>query len=212
MEALGFVFDLDDTLYAERDYVQSCFRLIGPRLGGSDVAEELWRLFESGEGNPIGEIARRNGIPEDTKEILIAEMRGHTPRIALDRGAELLIERLRAMSRRFSIVTNGRSVTQRRKIEALEIADAAGIIISEEYGAAKPDVSLFHAAAAAQPASRYIYVGDNPALDFEGPNSLGWMTVMLRRDNAVRRRGFAPSQVQRPQRIIDSLEELVALI
>jgi putative hydrolase of the HAD superfamily len=212
MEALGFVFDLDDTLYPERDYVRSCFRWIAPRLGGESVFDDLWRRFEAGERDPIGAVAAAHGVDERHKARLVAEMREHSPDITLDEGAAALIAGLRGAGRRFSIITNGRSLTQRAKIAALGLGDAAAIVISEEFGAAKPDAALFRAVERAHPVRRHLFVGDNPAVDFEGPNDLGWMTAMLVRDNGVKREAFEPREGQRAQRIISSLAELIALI
>lgn len=212
MEALGFVFDLDDTLYPERDYVLSCFRWIAARLGGDAAFGELWRRFEAGERDPVGAVTAARGLGAGDKAALVADMRAHAPEIALDEGAAALIGALRGAGRRFSIVTNGRSVTQRAKIAALGIADAAAVIVSEEFGAAKPDAALFSAAARDHRAQRHLFVGDNPAVDFEGPNALGWMTAMLERTNGVRRAPFAPVPSQRAERTIKSLAALIPLI
>jgi putative hydrolase of the HAD superfamily len=212
MEPLGFVFDLDDTLYRETDYVRSCFRWIAPRLGGEGATEKLWALFEKGERDPVGLIAAERGVSESEKAKLVAEMRAHDPAIALDPAAEALIARLRRSGRKFSIVTNGRSVTQRRKIAALGLEDAAAIVISEEFGAAKPDPALFRAVPPKHPAARHLFVGDNPAIDFEGPNALGWSTVMLAREGAVKRAAVTPSPAQRPARTVASLADLQDLL
>ena len=40
------VFDLDDTLYSEKEYVRSGYRKIGETLSNiPDAAERLWSLF-----------------------------------------------------------------------------------------------------------------------------------------------------------------------
>ena len=212
MEPLGFVFDLDDTLFPERDYVRSCFRWLAPRIGGGAAFDELWRLFERGERDPIGVVAGGRGVGPVEKASLVAEMRAHSPSISLDEGAAALIGALRRAGRRFSIVTNGRSLTQRKKIAALGVEDAASIVISEEFGAAKPEASLFRAVEGAHPARRHLFAGDNPAIDFEGPNALGWMTVMLVRPDGVSRAPFSPSAPQRAGRSVASLAELSALL
>ncbi|MFN0023044.1 MAG: HAD family hydrolase [Parvularculaceae bacterium] len=216
MEELGFVFDLDDTLYPERDYVRSCFRWVaaqlGDRLAPDTIYTELSRLFDAGDPDPVGIVCAGLSIGAIEKLSMIDAMRAHAPSIALDPGAAALIGALRGRGRRFSIITNGRSVTQRRKIEALGLGDAAAIIVSEEFGAAKPDLRLFKAVAAAHPARRHIFAGDNPAIDFAGPNALGWMSVMLAREDGVRRAVFEPAMVQQPQRTVASLDELMDLL
>jgi putative hydrolase of the HAD superfamily len=212
MEPLGFVFDLDDTLYPECEYVRSCFFWIAPRLGAAECFDELWRRFGARERDPIGAVAAARGVSADETAALVAQMRAHAPDIALDDGAEALIGALRSAGRKFSIVTNGRAATQRAKIAALGVEDAAAIIISDEFGAEKPEVSLFRAVERVHLARRHLFVGDNPAIDFGGPSALGWNTAMLERRNGVPRDPVALSPAQRAERVIASLADLLPLI
>ena len=54
----GFVFDLDDTLYLERDYVRSGFCAIAQAFGDERLSDELMRrqLDFVGEKMATGEI------------------------------------------------------------------------------------------------------------------------------------------------------------
>ncbi|MDZ7627749.1 MAG: HAD family hydrolase [Parvularculaceae bacterium] len=212
MGALGIVFDLDDTLYPERSYVRSCFQWISRRLCDASIFAELWTRFEAGDGDPIGRLTKARGIGAEDTSALISEMRAHRPEITLDPGAAELLARLRTQSRAYSIVTNGRSITQRMKVAALGLEDATAIVISEEFGASKPDASLFREVERFHAAQRHLYVGDNPAIDFEGPNSIGWETAMLIREDGIHRRPLALSPQQSAKRIIASLGELSALV
>ena len=52
------VFDLDDTLFPERQYVQSGFRAVSAylrekELVGQDVFPAMWRRFNAGEHSEI---------------------------------------------------------------------------------------------------------------------------------------------------------------
>lgn len=212
MEALGIVFDLDDTLYPERDYVRSCFRWVSRRLGDDSVFDELWTRFEAGERDPVGKVSTARGLGAEDAAALISGMRAHLPDISLDPAAAALIAQLRACSRAYSIVSNGRSKTQRQKIQALCLADATAIIISEEFGASKPDMALFLEVERLHPARRHLYVGDNPAVDFEGPNAIGWDTAMLIRRDGVHRPPSDLKPQQAARRSIVSLAELSALL
>lgn len=44
----GVIFDLDDTLYSEKDYVRSGYRAVADYLGDENAAEKLWEYFEQG--------------------------------------------------------------------------------------------------------------------------------------------------------------------
>lgn len=212
----AFVFDLDDTLYKERDYVASCFEWIGARLrashGAEHAPEKLQSLFDAGADDAIGTVCAEYGVNDAEKAELITQMRAHPPAIALSEDAAHLLAWIRERNYSFSIVTNGRSVTQRRKVEALGLSDALSVAISEEIGAAKPDPTCFSLAISAHGADRYFYVGDNPKHDFVGPNELGWATVMLK-DNG---RNIHDQMLKFPTNhqaavTIDDLRELIAL-
>jgi putative hydrolase of the HAD superfamily len=84
---------------------------------------------------------------------------------------------------RLGVVTNGRIHNQRRKIERLNLQEALGaLLISEEFGAAKPDGRIFRAAAAklaVQP-HECMFIGDNPENDVLGASTVGMRAVWFR--------------------------------
>ena len=208
-----FVFDLDDTLYSERDYALSALKFAGAwidrHLGGSNAAATLVSSFEAGNADAIGALGARLGISQEDKARLIEEMRAHRPDISLRPDSKRLLHRIRVQDLEFSILTDGRSVTQRAKITALGLLDARHIVISEEIGASKPDTVGFERIAAAAPHASYVYVGDNPRKDFLAPNRLGWTTVMLvdRGTNIHPQQGaFEPAYL--PHHRIRTLDEL----
>ena len=78
------------------------------------------------------------------------------------------------------IITDGRSVTQRNKIEALGLEDTFDdIIISEEFGSSKPSEENYLYFEKKYGNSNFTYIGDNTVKDFVTPNSLGWNTLCL---------------------------------
>ena len=72
-------------------------------------------------------------------------------------------------------MTDGRSVTQRLKLEALGLGGLP-VYISEEYGEPKPCPIRFELIADSYPGRNLVYVGDNPKKDFVTPNRMGWTT------------------------------------
>jgi putative hydrolase of the HAD superfamily len=178
-----WVFDLDDTLYAERDYVRSALSFAGglaaDLFGKPNAAARLLALFAGGTADPIGAYWQEAGLPEAARPAVVAAMRAHIPAIALRPGAQAVLQRLRDRGPGFAIMTDGRSVTQRAKLRALSCLDARHLLISEETGWAKPDPRCYRFFADRLPGWRFAYVGDNPAKDFSGANEAGWLTVML---------------------------------
>jgi putative hydrolase of the HAD superfamily len=104
------------------------------------------------------------------------------------------------------LVTNGDASQQRDKIERFELASFFDVIVIEgEFGAGKPDESVYrhalhHLGAAPSDAAM---VGDHLEFDVAGPQRLGARGIWLDRPGA----GLADSPV-RPHRIIRSLLEL----
>ena len=173
-------FDLDDTLYKERDFACSAYR---------ETVESI-------------------GLREPEK----AAYRRHRPSIRLDVETAATLGKLRDAGHRLCLVTDGRSQTQRNKIEALGLAaffDNRDVVISEETGVDKHSPDNFRRIEDAYPAQRYVYVGDNPAKDFEQPERLGWTTICLKDDG----RNIHPQTGGRPaQYAVDALSELPELI
>ena len=69
-------------------------------------------------------------------------------------------------------------------LEAIGLAEHFKVSISaREFGCAKPDPAIFHAACAALQVlpSEAVYVGDDPALDIEGAQQAGLRAVWMNR-------------------------------
>jgi putative hydrolase of the HAD superfamily len=183
--SVHLVFDLDDTLYQEIDYVQSAFAYVGVLVEAAfrveNASEFLHRAFYNGQRDAIGALCAEYGLSHATRNDVIAAMRGHTPAIDLPRDSAKTLSALELRGIKWSILTDGRSLTQRRKIEALGLVGASGIYISEERGVRKPSLKAYTQIIDDNPdANRFCYVADNPAKDFVTPNALGWHTIMLR--------------------------------
>ncbi len=188
----GVVFDLDDTLYLERDYVASGLRAVAARLAAGPAAEALaaglWRRFESGaRGTLFDELLEHHpefrplcSVPE-----LVQCYRAHSPKLELLPGVPALLDRCRARGHALAVITDGACASQQAKVAALGLsAWAEPVILTDRWGRDywKPHPRAFEAVASALelPAQALIYVADNPAKDFYAPNRLGWQSVRLR--------------------------------
>lgn len=172
----GVIFDLDDTLYSEKEYVKSGFRAVSDGLGGG-YEEKLWAYFEAGKP-AIDSLLKELGQEERKAEVLSA-YRGHKPDIRLYPGVTETLRDLKARGIKIGIITDGRPEGQNLKLEALNLFSLADdVIITDELGGAqfrKPcDIAFrimqtkwrFHA-------EEIIYVGDNPVKDPPAPRQLG---------------------------------------
>lgn len=167
------VFDLDDTLFAEMEYVRSAYREISRRYG--------WPYLDMmlSAGSPR-EAFDTTGLPVDLQ---LEIYRTHRPDISLPWQSLYTLATLRNRGCTLGIVTDGRSITQRHKIEALGLDRFVRpdmFFISEEVGADKISGEPFaRIMSKFGKSERYIYIGDNPAKDFVAPKRMGWLTVCL---------------------------------
>ncbi|WP_179019443.1 HAD family hydrolase [Winogradskyella forsetii] len=173
------VFDLDDTLYNELDYLKSAYKSIAVHFEPEDwkpLYSKMFSLYRS-RVNVFEFIVNTYTIEMG---FLIEMYRSHHPKIQLFDGVLDVFEAIKANGGKIGIITDGRSKTQRAKLESLNILKYLDkIIISEEIGSEKPSVENFKAIQKALPASEYYYIADNLKKDFVAPNVLGWNTVAL---------------------------------
>lgn len=180
------VFDLDDTLYKEIDFLKSAYREIADYLSVYGVADAFDRMMAWYEAklDVFGLINQTYGLTIPKQELL-AVYRNHSPGIRLDDTTLTFLQSLVAQGCRVGLITDGRSVTQRNKIKALGLGrfvEDDDIVISEEFGSEKPDERNYNYFANKYPRSRLYYIADNPKKDFITPNRMGWTTIGLLND------------------------------
>lgn len=180
-------FDLDDTLFSEQEFVQSSWRYIAKSLNEkyglpySVMIEKMSNACNAFDALDTYlkdnlNLSEREGI-----EWMIATYRNHKPDISLSDEVENLLKKIVDAGHAIAIVTDGRSTTQRNKINSLGLdryVAADKILISQEIGGDKLSGIPFRMLDRLEPTFK-CYVGDNPAKDFYWPNKLGWSTIML---------------------------------
>lgn len=178
------VFDLDDTLYAERTFQASGYRQIVSKvteLFGVDAQSVLAEVIALGHDEHIGLMLEKLGLPIQLKSSLLDIYRTHTPDICLFPGVAELWSWLRARGCSIAIITDGRSYTQRMKLRQLELPDQPDlVVVSDEIGAQKPSHAAFIAVERLFPNKLYIYIADNPKKDFIAPRQRGWRSIGVR--------------------------------
>lgn len=200
---LCLVFDLDDTLFLERDYVLSGFEAVGEwvwkTLRLPHFADRAWRLFESGcRGRVFDAVLADSGLEphRGLVEDLVRVYRTHAPRITPLPDAVDCLSFFHG-SAILALVTDGPVISQQQKLRALGLFPFFEIVLftgmwGEKYS--KPHSRAFRDVQTrlAGGDRRFIYVGDNPAKDFIAPASLGWETVRVRRSHGLYTQHEAP--------------------
>lgn len=173
------VFDLDDTLYNELDYLKSAYKSIAMFLEPNDWIPLYFKMFSKYRSklNVFNIISTEYNVE---LEILLEKYRNHHPEIQLFDGALDVIKAIKNKKGKIGIVTDGRSATQRSKISSLGLLEYVDhIIISEEIGTEKPDVANFKAIENFLVGREYYYIADNIKKDFIAPNLLGWKSIAV---------------------------------
>ena len=115
------VFDLDDTIFQEVDYLKSAYKEIAQLVspGNADnVYTEMFNRYKAGENVFAWLIIEYGSSVEDlTIQKLIKLYREHYPEITLAEDVHDFIMRLNANSISFGLITDGRSNTQRNKLK-----------------------------------------------------------------------------------------------
>lgn len=181
------IFDMDDTLYSETDYVRSGYEQIAKHFPEIDnMAVKLWHAFESGK-QAINYVLEQEGLfSEVALKQALSIYRNQQPRIFLYPETKDLLETLKSRGIRLGMITDGRPEGQRAKIAALGIEKYfEKIIITDELGGVdfrKPNPTAFEMMQAYfnVPYSEMVYIGDNPKKDFIAPNALGMDSIYFR--------------------------------
>lgn len=205
------IFDLDDTLYNEIDYLKSAYKSIA-----SDLEPNSWRLLYSkmfslyrNKENVFSFLSGNYNISLDD---LVKTYRLHEPAIVPFDGVIPLLKSVQQKGAMMGIITDGRSVTQRNKIKSLRINDYfQKIVVSEELGTEKPHPNNFKVMEDHFGPKHYHYIADNFKKDFITPNKMGWTTVGLL-DNGLNIHSNSYRYTKKentPDILIESFKEIV---
>lgn len=206
------IFDLDDTLFQEIDFLKSAYAHISSKISMSEQRGIYNRMLEKYQRKEnvfewlVSEY--RQSLPEVTVQWLLKEYREHIPTIAL---SEATIAFMRIASERtvpMGLITDGRSITQRNKLKALGIEHYfQDIIISEEFGSEKPDEKNYLYFEKKYPGMNFYFFGDNTSKDFIVPARLHWTTICIKNvGNHIHPQSFDKNPV--PDFLISGFDEI----
>jgi putative hydrolase of the HAD superfamily len=215
----AWIFDLDDTLYPESDYVRGGFRAVGEwaeeRLGRSQaiVRAQLQALFDGGfRADAFQWWLSEQGLPDSLLPDMVKAYREHVPVIRFYPDTEAALEELNG-EYRLGLLTEGRRAAQEAKIRALGLdrwIEAVVILGLEDRSEWKPSRKPFDRILSMMSIAGpdAAYVGDNPRKDFRGAREAGLRTVRIRREGGLHEGEEPATEEDAPDREIRSLDEL----
>lgn len=204
------IFDLDDTLMYEIDFLKSAYFEIAEKLDKNKqtlLYDTMISKYQEGE-NVFDYLV--NIYSNISKEQLLEMYRNHFPNIQIDPQVSNLLQECKLKKYKLGLITDGRSVTQRNKLKALGIENSFDkVVVSEEFGSTKPDERNFIFFIESY-IEEYIYIADNPLKDFVIPNKLGWKSIcLLSQGQNVHPQNFDIPNEFLPQLKIKSINEVI---
>lgn len=191
------IFDLDDTICDEIDYITSGFKAIAELIPSvPDAYEQLIGYFSAGKP-AIDEFLKTAGITDKgMKESCLNTYRNHTPTLTLKHNVRNLLMNLRQEGKKLGVITDGRPEGQHAKITSLNLKEYVDeIIITDELAGSSGNVLDFRKPndiaftimrmRLGSTLDNMVYVGDNPAKDFQPSRSLGFDAIHFINPNGV---------------------------
>lgn len=207
------VFDLDDTLLYELDFLASAYQEIAAYCDFYDQDELASLMFNKYKnGDDVFDFLSTH-YTDFSKNRLLELYRNHFPYVNLIQGAYDLLIFCKNRGYKIGLITDGRSITQRNKLMALGIIDFFDrIVISEEFGSTKPDERNF-TVFQENLNWDYYYIGDNTKKDFITPNYLGWCSIcLLDMGKNIHYQDFNLDASYLPKFKVKTLEEVIEII
>jgi len=202
------VFDLDDTIVKEIEYLKSAFNSIAKYVDikNETLFEQMMEWYFDKQNVFQNVINQYQNIEIQTLKNIY---RNHFPNFNSQSEERNLLIDLKNKGYKLGLITDGFSITQRNKIKALNIENLFDlIIISEEFGSEKPNkknYEVFHQFKT----DDYYYIGDNVKKDFVIPNELGWKTICILDDgNNIHKQDFNKEVLYLPQIRLSNLLDI----
>lgn len=217
------VFDLDDTLISEYDYIKSGFthisRLLEPTFDRSShqLYAELLLLYRNSPKNVFNRLYDLFNIDcdQDTILTLVNEFRHHDPVITMFPDVLPLLTYLKDQNIATGIITDGYLISQQKKLDTIKAAEHFNqIIMTDELGRAfwKPHPLSFEIMKERMDIEfeEILYIGDNPNKDFYIGSIHPITTVRIHRNGVYETTDYYEGITEHYS--INSLDELRSII
>lgn len=186
------IFDLDDTIYNEREFVNEGFKEVCMFLSQKYKVEKevLFRETEEilnsfGRGKIFNILQQKYTFKEDINK-LVEIYRSVKPTLSLYDDAKEVLSYFKNKVK-IGIITDGKASVQWNKVNSLELEKYVDkIIVTDDYGKEywKPHEYSYRQMLKhfnCEP-NEAVYIGDNPAKDFVGARKVGIVTIRIVRE------------------------------
>jgi putative hydrolase of the HAD superfamily len=200
------VFDLDDTLYDEIDFVKSGFREISAYLQDDKYYNFMIdEFYKNGSGKVFNKLIEIFNLDISLQK-LVEIYRFHKPNINLSQDSIKLLEF--AQNYKTALISDGHYITQKNKFDSLGLDEFINYtVFTDFHHTKKPELKPFEMVMKKYPNESYIYISDNPKKDFIAPNKLEWCSIRYRNNIGIYKKykNNATFEVENRLDIIDIL-------
>ncbi len=218
MRVEAVIFDMDDTLYDERQYVRSGFRAVSECMAKEFEMDkdQLFHLFMSifikkGRGQVFNlALEELNMKNDETVLKMVNVYRNHSPTISVSEDAPKILFELKKRYR-LGLITGGVKKVQEIKVQALKIANLFDVIeYAIEYGGKNKKVFLSTLDKLKTQPSYSVYIDDDPIKTFAIAKKLGIHTIRIR--TCENKNIVVADEQCKPDFEIKNLEEILGII
>lgn len=198
VKAKAVLFDLDDTLISEKEYIKSGYKHISKILGRKldkdekELYELLLKLLGESSQNVFNRLLEKFEFNYTRNDILyfVEEYRNHLPKIVFFDDVLPFLDILKNKEIKTGIITDGYLNAQQQKIKAVGASNYFdNIIVTDELGREfwkphpKPFEIMKHVLDVEY--DEMVYIGDNPKKDFYISSIYPIKTIRVKRENGV---------------------------
>ena len=204
------VFDLDDTIYDEIEYVKSGFKEISKYLNDDSYYNFMIDEFnKNGSGKVFNKLIDKFKLDIPLHK-LIEIYRFHHPNIKLSNESLKLLEF--SKNYKTALISDGYYLMQQNKFKSLELEQYIDYsVFTDFYHTKKPELKSFEMVMNYfNDEKDFIYISDNPKKDFIAPNKLGWKSIRYKNPVGIYRefKSDATYEVHNRLEIINILKEM----
>lgn len=216
------LFDLDDTLISENEYVKSGYHHVAKiirnkyLMNDKEVYKRLYLLYKQSTKNVFNRLLDQDNIKYTKEDILflVNEYRNHIPAIHFYDDVIPVLDILKQKKIRIGIISDGYLSTQYNKAKVLNLYNIFNkVIFTEELGPKywKPHPKAFEIMKEYFNVEyqEMIYIGDNPQKDFYIKSIYPIKTVRIMRKSNLYKDELYYKGIIEDQRISNLKEILI---
>ncbi len=162
------VFDLDDTIYDEVDFVKSGFLEIANYLHKPELYNFMWDKFQSEGSGKIFNYLINDFDIKIPIEKLVEIYRFHKPNIKLSPEMIIIFEKINSLKIKTALISDGHYIMQKNKFNSLGLEKYIEFpVFTDFYQTNKPNIKPYKIVMNYfKNYNKFIYIADNPKKDF----------------------------------------------